>query len=51
MADFAQLLIIGLLAGGIYAAVGVGFGLGWGGLNSVNLAHGALVIIGAVVTG
>jgi len=39
-----------MLAGGIYAAVGVGFGLVWGVLNIVNLAHGALVIIGAYLT-
>ena len=50
MGDFVQLLIIGLLAGGIYAAVGVGFGLVWGVLNIVNLAHGALVIVGAYLT-
>jgi len=50
LAAFAQLVIIGLLAGGIYAAVGVGFGLVWGVLNIVNLAHGALVIIGAYLT-
>jgi branched-chain amino acid transport system permease protein len=50
LADFVQLLIIGLLAGGIYAAVGVGFSLVWGVLNIVNLAHGALVIIGAYLT-
>jgi len=43
-------LIIGLLAGGIYVAVGVGFSLVWGVLNIVNLAHGALVIIGAYLT-
>ena len=43
-------MLIGLLAGGIYAAVGVGFGLVWGVLNIVNLAHGALVIIGAYLT-
>src|SRR5947207_10900957 len=39
-----------MLAGGIYAAVGVGFGLVWGVLNIVNLAHGALVIVGAYLT-
>src|SRR5438874_8667489 len=39
-----------MLAGGIYAAVGVGFGLVWGVLYIVNLAHGALVIIGAYLT-
>jgi len=50
LGDFVQLLVIGLLAGGIYAAVGVGFGLVWGVLNIVNLAHGALVIIGAYLT-
>jgi len=50
LADLVQLVIIGLLAGGIYAAVGVGFGLVWGVLNIVNLAHGALVIIGAYLT-
>jgi len=50
LADLAQLVIIGLLAGGIYAAVGIGFGLVWGVLNIVNLAHGALVIIGAYLT-
>ena len=50
MPDLAQLVIIGLLAGGIYAAVGIGFGLVWGVLNIVNLAHGALVIIGAYLT-
>jgi branched-chain amino acid transport system permease protein len=50
VADFVQLLIIGLLAGGIYVAVGVGFSLVWGVLNIVNLAHGALVIIGSYLT-
>jgi branched-chain amino acid transport system permease protein len=50
VADFVQLLIIGLLAGGIDVAVGVGFSLVWGVLNIVNLAHGALVIIGSYLT-
>ena len=50
MANFAQLVILGLLAGGVYVAVGVGFGLVWGVLNIVNLSHGALVIVGAYIT-
>ena len=50
MAGFVQLVILGLLAGGVYVAVGVGFGLVWGVLNIVNLAHGALVIIGGYIT-
>jgi len=50
LADFVQLVILGLLAGGIYVAVGVGFGLVWGVLNIVNLAHGALVVVGGYIT-
>lgn len=50
MANFVQLVILGLLAGGVYVAVGVGFGLVWGVLNIVNLAHGALVIVGGYIT-
>ncbi len=50
MSDFVQLVIFGLLAGGVYVAVGVGFGLVWGVLNIVNLAHGALVIVGGYLT-
>ena len=50
MGDFVQLVILGLLAGGVYVAVGVGFGLVWGVLNIVNLAHGALVIVGGYIT-
>jgi branched-chain amino acid transport system permease protein len=50
LADFVQLVILGLLAGGVYVAVGVGFGLVWGVLNIVNLAHGALVIVGGYLT-
>jgi branched-chain amino acid transport system permease protein len=50
VSGFVQLVIIGLLAGGIYVAVGVGFSLVWGVLNIVNLAHGALVIVGAYLT-
>lgn len=45
-----QVLINGLLLGGIYAAVGVGFSLTWGVLNIINIAHGAMVMLGAYVT-
>jgi branched-chain amino acid transport system permease protein len=47
---FVQLVVIGLLSGGVYVAVGVGFGLVWGVLNIVNLAHGALVVVGGYIT-
>jgi branched-chain amino acid transport system permease protein len=50
LSGFVQLVILGLLSGGVYVAVGVGFGLVWGVLNIVNLAHGALVIIGGYLT-
>ena len=50
MAYLLQLLVLGLLIGGVYVAVGVGFGLVWGVLNIVNLSHGALVVVGAYLT-
>jgi len=45
-----QNAVNGLLIGGTYATVGVGFSLVWGTLNIVNLAHGALVMLGAYAT-
>src|SRR5260370_38717249 len=50
LGEFVQLVILGLLAGGVYVAVGIGFGLVWGVLNIVNLAHGALGIVGGYLT-
>ncbi|MDQ6710102.1 MAG: branched-chain amino acid ABC transporter permease [Candidatus Dormibacteraeota bacterium] len=50
MSQFTQQVILGLLLGGVYVAVALGFSLVWGILNIVNLAHGAFVIIGAYVT-
>ena len=50
MSQFIQQVILGLLLGGVYVAVALGFSLVWGILNIVNLAHGALVIVGAYVT-
>ena len=50
MSQFIQQVILGLLLGGVYVAVALGFSLVWGILNIVNLAHGALVIVGAYLT-
>jgi branched-chain amino acid transport system permease protein len=50
VAYLVQLVVLGLLIGGVYVAVGVGFGLVWGVLNIVNLSHGALVIVGSYLT-
>ncbi len=50
MTLFAQQVVLGLLLGGIYVAVAIGFSLVWGILNIVNLAHGGLVVVGAYTT-
>ncbi|HYS01753.1 MAG TPA: branched-chain amino acid ABC transporter permease [Candidatus Eisenbacteria bacterium] len=50
MSQLLQQLVLGLLLGGVYVSVALGFSLVWGILNIVNLAHGAFVIIGAYVT-
>src|SRR5215471_12064363 len=50
MALLLQQIVLGLLVGGVYVAVAIGFSLVWGILNIVNLAHGALVIVGAYLT-
>ncbi len=44
-----QVLINGLLLGGIYACVAIGFSLIWGVLSLINMAHGSMVILGAYV--
>ncbi len=45
-----QNLVNGLLLGGLYASVALGFSLVWGVMNVINLAHGAFIMIGAYVT-
>jgi branched-chain amino acid transport system permease protein len=44
---FAQDLVNGILAGGIFAVVALGFSLVWGIMNIINLAHGAFIMMGA----
>jgi branched-chain amino acid transport system permease protein len=43
----AQVLINGVLLGGLYAVMALGLALVWGVLNIVNLAHGAFIMLGA----
>jgi len=43
----AQILVNGLLLGGLYAVMAQGLALVWGVLNIVNLAHGAFIMLGA----
>jgi branched-chain amino acid transport system permease protein len=50
MALFFQVLVSGILLGGLYALMALGLALVWGVLNIVNLSHGALVMLGAYVT-
>lgn len=42
-----QYVINGLLIGGLYACLAVGFSLVWGVLNVINMMHGSLVVLGA----
>ena len=46
----AQDLVNGILAGGIFAVVALGFSLVWGIMNIINLAHGAFIMLGAYAT-
>ncbi|KAB2873844.1 MAG: branched-chain amino acid ABC transporter permease [Burkholderiaceae bacterium] len=45
-----QVLLSGILLGGLYALMALGLALVWGVLNIVNLAHGAFIMVGAYVT-
>ena len=42
----AQILVNGILLGGLYAVMALGLALVWGVLNIVNLAHGAFIMLG-----
>jgi branched-chain amino acid transport system permease protein len=46
---FAQILVNGILLGGLYGLMGLGMGLVWGVLKIVNLAHGAFIMLGGYV--
>lgn len=42
----AQILVNGVLQGGLYAVMALGLALVWGVLNIVNLSHGAFIMLG-----
>jgi branched-chain amino acid transport system permease protein len=42
-----QTLLNGLVLGGLYACIAVGFSLVWGVLNIINMLHGSFIILGA----
>ena len=43
----AQVLVNGLILGGLYACVAAGFSLVWGVLNVINVLHGSFVVLSA----
>ncbi len=44
-----QVLVNGLVLGGLYSCIAAGFSLVWGVLNIINLLHGSMIILGAYV--
>lgn len=46
----AQIVLNGVLLGGFYACMALGFSIVWGVMNVVNLAYGSLIMLGAYVT-
>ena len=46
---YLQVLANGLVLGGLYAAIAVGFSLVWGVLNVINLLHGSFISLRAYV--
>ena len=45
---YLQILVNGLLLGGLYACIASGFSLVWGVLNVINILHGSFIVIGSL---
>lgn len=50
MEEYFQLILNGILLGGLYAAVGVGLSMMFGIVKQVNLAHGDLMIVASYLS-
>jgi len=50
VAFWTQIVVNGLLLGGVYALSALAFSIEWGVLNIVNLSHGAFIMLGAYLT-
>jgi branched-chain amino acid transport system permease protein len=48
--QFAQTLVNGLMLGGTFALIGLGFSIVWGIMNLINIAHGEFIMLGAYTT-
>jgi branched-chain amino acid transport system permease protein len=46
----AQLTVVGILSGGVYAVAAVGLALVFGVMRIMNLAHGAFIVLGSYFT-
>jgi len=46
---YLQLLANGIVLGGLYAAIAVGFSLVWGVLNVINILHGSFIVLGSYI--
>jgi branched-chain amino acid transport system permease protein len=46
---YVQILVNGILLGGLYGLMALGMALVWGVLNIVNLAHGSFIMLGGYV--
>lgn len=46
---YIQILVNGLMLGGLYACIAVGFSLVWGVLNVINILHGSFVVLGSYI--
>ena len=46
---YLQILANGLVLGGLYACIAVGFSLVWGVLNVINILHGTFIVLGSYV--
>ena len=46
---YFQILANGIVLGGLYACIAVGFSLVWGVLNVINILHGSFIVLGSYV--
>jgi len=45
-----EVILSGILLGGLYACMAIGFSIAWGVTNLINLAHGTMMVVGAYLT-